>query len=444
MKKQDKLYYTAIVGSGPAGLFAAMEFVKAGKGNVIIIDMEPYPSGGLLNDCKLNLTPDIGMDIDELYIDRKTAETYIEHIDKVFLDYGANPDLYGVNPDMYREWVERAKRNDAELIPAKQRHIGTDMSKHVIAGMRKYLEKNGIEIFLGCRVEQIAKDGHFTLQTDKGDISAEHVILAPGRSGSKWLRDVSKKLGINYSNGKRIDVGIRVEMKRSSYPVTDVIYDPKFKMKSKYGTMVRTFCTNPGGRVRIENYDQFRLVNGDALKNKKTANTNFALLETVELTEPLTDPFVFGRLIASATNILGDGKPIIQRIGDFLDEKRSKMNTFFDNNRWFDKLTPTLKPGVLVTPGDIRMAYPYKTVKSLKEALIRLNKIFDNTILKEENIIYAPEIKFYSLFYDTDNRLQTNVKGIFVAGDGAGKSRGIVGAAISGMIAAKGVMHENS
>jgi len=181
------------------------------------------------------------------------------------------------------------------------------------------------------------------------------------------------------------------------------------------------------------------LINGDALKGYKTENTNFALLNTIELTEPLTDPFVFGRLIASMTNILGGGKPVIQRMGDFLDEKRSKMTTFNDSSRWFDKLTPTLSTGSLVEPGDIRMVYPYKIVKSLKEALIKLNKVFDNTILKEENLIYAPEIKFYSFSYETDKYMMTNIEGIFVAGDGAGKSRGIVGAAISGMLAAKGI-----
>lgn len=443
MKKQSDAYFAAIVGSGPAGLFAGMEFVKAGKGNIVIIDKEPYPSGGLLNDCKLNLTPEIGMDIDELHLTAEQAIEHIDYIDSVFMQYGASPELYGTNPAMYREWVERAKWNEAELIPARQRHIGTDMSKHVISGMRSFLESNGVRFILNENVKTIKKEKGFILQTEKSTIEAEHIILAPGRSGSKWLRDISGSLGIEYSNGKRIDVGIRVEMKRSSYPITDVLYDPKFKMRTKYGTVVRTFCTNPGGRVRIENYDQFRLVNGDALKNKKTANTNFALLETVELTEPLTDPFVFGRLIASATNILGDSKPIIQRIGDFLDEKRSKLASFYDNNRWFDKVMPTLKPGVLVTPGDIRMAYPYKTVKSLKEALIKLNKIFDNTILKEENIIYAPEIKFYSLYYDTDANMQTNIQGVYVAGDGAGKSRGIVGAAISGMLAARGSINED-
>lgn len=436
-------YNILIIGSGPAGLFCAYELCRNGVKDIIIVDENSYPSGGLLNDCKLNLTTDIGMDIDELHLNRKEAMSYVDEIDSIFLQFGAPSELFGTNPAMYGEWVDRALRNDVHLVPARQRHIGTDMSKRMIRRMREYLEENGVTFALNTRIESIEKrDEYIYAAKGKVHMQCSKMLIAPGRSGSKWLRNVARHNNIDYDNGKRIDVGIRIELKRKHYPITDVLYDPKFHIKTKYGTNVRTFCTNPGGRVRIEAYDEFKLINGDALKKTKTDNTNFALLNTIELTEPLTDPFLFGRLIASATNILGNGSPIVQRIGDFLDEKRSKMETFYDANRWFNELRPTLTPGKTVSPGDIRMAYPYKIIKSLKEALIKLNKIFDNTILKEENIIYAPEIKFYSLKYKTDNNMQSTAENIYLAGDGAGKSRGIVGAAISGLLAARGMLKD--
>ncbi len=437
MKKHYKII---IIGSGPAGLFCAYKLVKKGYNDILIIDANKFPSGGLLNDCKLNLSTEIGMDLNELQLSKKKAEKYISQIDDVFIKFGAPIELFGTNPAMYQEWIDRAKRNDAELIPAKQRHIGTDMSKKIIKKIRFFLEENGCEFLLGEKIKKIISGKDITLISNSKKIQCEKLLIAPGRTGSKWLRDISKDIGIIYSNGKRIDVGIRIELKREHYPITDLLYDPKFIIKTKYNTPVRTFCTNPGGRIRIEKYDEFNLINGDALKKTKTENTNFALLNTIELTEPLTDPFLFGRLFASATNILGNGKPIVQRVGDFLDEKRSKLDTFYDRNRWFNKVNPTLEPGKFVSPGDIRMAYPYKIIKSLKEALIKLNKIFDNTILKEENLLYAPEIKFYSFKYKTNKFLETSIKNIFVAGDGAGKSRGIVGAAISGMLVAEGMM----
>jgi len=436
------MYDVIIIGSGPAGLFAAYKMVKAGLKSVLIVDKSPFPSGGMLNDCKLNLTPDIGMELEDLHLTRERAVALINEIDSVFLEFGAPKDIYGEDGESYREWAERAEMNGVKLVGAVQRHIGTDMSKDVIRKFRKYLEDMGVEFTLSTDIEnvELADDGFELESTNNLDLRCRFLLIAPGRGGSKWLRDVSKRIGIKYSNGKRIDVGIRIEMRRESYPITEVLYDPKFKIRTKYSNELRTFCTNPGGRVTLEHYDDFKLVNGDALKNKKTDNTNFALLNTVNLTEPLTDPFVYGRLIASATNILGGGLPIVQRVGDFLDEKRSKEETFFEKSRWYDRVSPTLAVGKTVTPGDIRMSYPYKIVKSLKEGLIKLNKIFGNTILKEENLIYAPEIKFYSLLYETDEFMETNVKNLFVAGDGAGKSRGIVGAAISGMLASEGVM----
>lgn len=438
------MFETIIIGSGPAGLFAALNLVNNGKDSICIIDKNPFPSGGMLNDCKLNLSTEIGMDLGELRITKQKAKEYIDFIDKTFLSFGAPDELYGYDEKLYKEWAERAKKNDVEFIPSLQRHIGTDLSKKIIKNFRNYLEQKNVKIRLSTEIVYIEKkNSHFFLKSSTGEeFFSKYLLIAPGRSGSSWLREISKKLKISYSNGKKIDVGIRVEMKKESYPITDVIYDPKFKMFSKYKNILRTFCTNPKGRVTLERYDDFTLVNGDALKMKKTENTNFALLDTIILTEPLTDPFVYGRLISIATNILGNGKPIIQRIGDFLDEKRSKLETFFDKTRWFDRVKPTLQVGKLVTPGDIRMAYPYKIVKELKEGLIKLNKIFGNTILKEENIIYAPEVKFYSISYETTDELETNVKNIFVAGDGAGKSRGIVGAAISGLIASNGILNK--
>ncbi|HAV92882.1 TPA: hypothetical protein DCW38_06850 [candidate division WOR-3 bacterium] len=436
------MYDIIIIGSGPAGLFAAYNLVKNNIRSILIIDRNPYPSGGMLNDCKLNLTHEIGMDLEDLFLTVEDAKKQIKIIDDVFLEFGALKEIYGENQELYRDWTERAQRNEVKLVPALQRHIGTDMSKDVIKKFREYLEERGVSFKLSTNIEDIEKNdrGFTLLNKENGNFKCKYLVIAPGRSGSKWLRDVSKKIGIKYSNGKRIDVGIRIELRRESYPITDVLYDPKFKINTKYGNELRTFCTNPGGRITLEQYDDFKLVNGDALKNKKTENTNFAILNTVNLTEPLTDPFIYGRLIASSTNILGGGLPIVQRMGDFLDEKRSKADTFFEKSRWYDRVQPTLVIGSTVTPGDIRMSYPYKIVKSLKEGMIKLNKIFGNTILKEENLIYAPEIKFYSLLYETDRFMETSVKNLFVAGDGAGKSRGIVGAGISGIIASKGIL----
>jgi uncharacterized FAD-dependent dehydrogenase len=261
------------------------------------------------------------------------------------------------------------------------------------------------------------------------------VLAAPGRCGAYWFRDVAKELQIHHTFGP-IDVGIRLELNRKFYDaVTDNVYDPKFIFRtSRHGDKVRTFCTNPGGRVREENYLNFKLVNGDALSGRKTENTNFALINTVGLTEPFSDTTEFGQMIARQFFLLGGGKPIVQRIGDFREGRRSSLSTFNSVTRHFGQCRATYQ----AVPGDITLGMPARIIDNLWESLKNLDKIVPG-ILHPSTLLYAPEIKFFDTHFPTDRNLETNLEGIFVAGDGTGKSRGIVGAGISGILAAKGI-----
>jgi len=228
-------YDIIIIGSGPAGLFAAYNLIEKGIKNILIVDRNKFPSGGLLNDCKLNLTSEIGMDINDLYLSKEEADAYIQYIDNIFLDFGASREVYGLDESKYMEWVRRAQRNDVVLLPAKQRHIGTDMSKEIINKFREYLENMGVSFSLGFEVKGIKSDGVTHEVTDgMNNHTSDNMIIAPGRWGAKWLREISDELGIKFTNGKRIDAGIRIEMKKESYPITDILYDPKFKIKTKY------------------------------------------------------------------------------------------------------------------------------------------------------------------------------------------------------------------
>ena len=97
----------------------------------------------------------------------------------------------------------------------------------------------------------------------------------------------------------------------------DVIYDPTFFVQTqKYDDQTRTFCTNKGGYVALENYEDFVCVNGHAFRQKKSENTNFAFLSKVVLTEPVTDNQAYGESIGRLASIIGGGKPILQRFGD--------------------------------------------------------------------------------------------------------------------------------
>jgi uncharacterized FAD-dependent dehydrogenase len=433
-------YDALIIGSGPAGLFAAMELERLGMDRIAIIDRNPYPAGGLLNDGKLNFDYRIGIDLDELKIDRDTAQQLMEEIRQVFIRFPKCQQVTFVDKNEKIEALGNiAKEHGAQFIAPEQWHWGTDNGKAAVDYLRNYLKKT--EFLLETAVTSIAGHNDNTYhvfcshQQKKVCYAAKVVLAAPGRSGAYWFRDAAAKLNIRHNFGP-IDVGIRIELNRKYYDdVTDIVYDPKFIFRTvRHGDKVRTFCTNPGGRVRPENYNNFKLVNGDALSGRKTENTNFALINTVFLTEPFSDTTEFGQMIARQFFLLGGGRPIVQRVGDFREGRRSSNATFNSRNRHFELCKATYN----ATPGDITLGLPARIIDNLWESLKKIDKIVPG-ILHPSTLLYAPEIKFFDTHFITDENLETNVKGIFVAGDGAGKSRGIVGAGISGIIAARGI-----
>lgn len=435
-----KTYDVLIIGSGPAGLFAAIQLERMGFGSIAVIDRHTYTAGGLLNDGKLNFDHRIGIDLHELKIDVANAKQYIDEIKNIFIRFPRCRQVTSIeNNERIDVLMNIAHEHGVEFIAPEQWHWGTDNGKAVVEHLRSYLKKtvfileaevSTIETGTGHNYRIIARKREKNLQME-----APVILAAPGRSGAYWFRDTADTLGVCHNFGP-IDVGIRLELNRKFYDeITDIVYDPKFIFKTtRHGDPVRTFCTNPGGRIRLENYGRFKLVNGDALYARKTLNTNFALLNTVALTTPFSDTTEFGQMIALQFHLLGGGKPIVQRVGDFREGRRSSKSTFDSRTRHFELCKATCD----ATPGDITLGLPARIVDNLWESLKTLDKIIPG-ILHPSTLLYAPEIKFFDTHFPTDQNLETNVNGIFVAGDGTGKSRGIVGSAISGIIAAKGI-----
>ena len=433
-------YDVLIIGSGPAGLFAAIWLERLGIDRIAVVDRHPYPAGGLLNDGKLNFDDRIGIDLEELQIDRATAQGLMGEVKGILTGF---PRCRQVTFPDTNEKIEAirniAREHGAQFIAPEQWHWGTDNGKAAVDYVRSHLKTT--DFLLGTEVFSIEKDDgtgyRLICRRNRKEVRYRATVLlaAPGRSGAYWFRDRAEELHIHHDFGP-IDVGIRIELHRTLYdPVTDIVYDPKFIFTTaRHGDRVRTFCTNPGGRVRVEKYCTFNLVNGDALFARKTANTNFALINTVSLTKPFSDTTEFGQMIARQFFLLGGGKPIVQRIGDFREGRRSSAATFDSASRHFGLCRATYR----AVPGDITLGMPARIIDNLWESLKKLDKIVPG-ILHPSTLLYAPEIKFFDTHFPTDRDLETNVAGIFVAGDGTGKSRGIVGAGISGIIAAKGI-----
>jgi uncharacterized FAD-dependent dehydrogenase len=440
MEMVQEHYDVLIIGSGPAGLFAAIWLERLGLKNIAIADRHPYPAGGLLNDGKLNFDHHIGIDLDELKLTVEEAVRLIGQVKEIFTAFPECRQVTGSNRDERIEIIERiAREHNVQFIAPEQWHWGTDNGKKAVEYLRSRLFKT--KFLLGTDVTSIAGGdprGFKVLCRCNGkrvSFRADVILAAPGRGGAYEFRDMATQMGIKYNFGP-IDVGIRLEMNRKYFDsVNAVVYDPKFIFRTtRHNDRVRTFCTNPGGRVREENYYNFKLVNGDALATRKTENTNFAILNTISLTEPFGDTTEFGRMIAQQFFLLGGGKPLVQRVGDFREGRRSSLSTFNSVNRHYEVCEASYR----ATPGDITLAMPARIIDNLWESLKTLDKIVPG-ILHPSTLLYAPEIKFFDTHFPTDRNLETNIERLFVAGDGTGKSRGIVGAAISGIIAARGI-----
>ena len=444
-----------VIGAGPAGLFAAHGL--AGRLSVLVLDEKRRTGGaGALTDGKLNLSPHIGLDLAELGLTEEEAWRRIRAVDEVFLRHGADETLHGADEAGVRGWLDRVSwaRSrthrgswDITLVPALQRHMGTDRAHLVVDRLTASIRGAGAEFRLQTRVEGLERrdDGLFVVRTAAGALLARFVVAAPGRWGASWFREAARGLGVAPRWGA-IDIGCRVEVAAPVFAdITGVLYDPKFLFVTPtHGDRTRTFCTNPGGRVRMETRDGFRLVNGDALKGRKTASTNFAILNTVSMTEPLQDTAEMGRQIMAFANFWGGGSSlVVQRWGDLVAGRRSKRETFFSAEFGYDAMAPTLPPGPGVTPGDVSFAYPGRIVDNLRESLLLLARVIPG-VAHPSTTIYVPEIKFYDTKYDTDPTLQTTLPGLYVAGDGVGKSRGIVGAALNGTLAAEGILRSVS
>ncbi len=418
-----KKYNVVIVGTGPAGLGAAFELSDRGMTGILMIDRSRISTGGLRNDCKQNYTFPVGFP--QNIWEKKEADHYLAKV-KEHLSPRIKPHH---NLELY---TKRAKRLDVTLLEIDQCHVGTDRAKKLIEDLTGTLEQRGVQICL--ETEAVSVDitrKEITLGENNEKIPFVTCILAPGRSGAAWLQQIMKACGVSYSDNI-VDIGVRIEAREENYPIVKDYYDPKFHFAGN----VRTFCTNSGAAYVVrEKYDRYFSVNGHSFSSDRKPNglVNFAMLNTINLTDPVVSGQQFASILGEMAMQLSGGMPMMQRIGDFRLGKRSKWENF--NSDLYD-FEPTLSSA---TPGDIGLAIPAKILRRIWRAMKQLDTILPG-ILHPSTIVYYPEIKTYGnrpAFLDRHFQVQ---KGIYMIGDGAGTSRGITAAWASGIRAAEGII----
>ncbi|MEF9475398.1 MAG: FAD-dependent oxidoreductase [Candidatus Mariimomonas ferrooxydans] len=388
---------------------------------------------GAFSDGKLNLSKDIGGNLTK-YVDGPTLGKLITYTDSIYQRYGAPSHVYGDDTDRVEALKNVAEKNGLELIPSRIRHIGTDRCPELLKKIKAELNSK-IDIVFSKYVRTILLENDKVngVKTENGDvIYGDFVILAPGREGSLWLEEQARAMGFSLLKNP-VDIGVRVEVPASVLePLTRVIYEPKLIFYSKkFNDRIRTFCVNPYGEVVKEYVKGVWTVNGHSYSNRSTNNTNFALLVSTFFTEPFDEPHLYGRYIAKLANLLGDGV-ILQRLGDLQAGRRSTPARIARG-----RVKPTLEDAV---PGDLSFVLPYRYISNILEMLKTIDKIAPG-INSRHTLLYGVEVKFYSRQLKLDRNLETEIENLFAIGDGAGVSRGLIQASVSGVMAAREILN---
>ncbi|BCO10040.1 hypothetical protein GF1_24160 [Desulfolithobacter dissulfuricans] len=450
-------YDVIIVGAGPAGLFSAYYLCEHANLRVLLLEKGRGPlkrtcpitdnrrcqeckpcnilcgvgGAGLFSDGKLNYIHKLGKTDLTQFLPVAEARALIDETELIFNRFGMDGLVYPTDMQAARDIRKEAKRHGIDLLLIRQKHLGSDRLPGYIAGMADYITSRGVELHTSEYVEDIiVQDGRVQgVVTGRGEYRARFVILAPGRGGADWMGQVAERYGLGLHQ-RGIEVGVRVEVHNDiMQDLCETIYDPTFFIQTnKYDDQTRTFCTNFGGFVALENYKRFVCVNGHALHDKKSENTNFAFLSKVVLTEPVTDNQAYGESIGQLATLIGGGRPILQRFGDL---RRGRRSTWHRIRKGY--ITPTLSK---VVCGDIAMALPERILTNLVEGLTKLNQVVPG-VANDETLLYAPEIKFFATQVETSGSLETKVENLFVAGDGPGVAGNIVSASATGLIPAK-------
>ena len=465
----DKMKYDVIIiGAGPAGLFSAYELItKNKKLKIALLDkgssvehricpmnkkgvpcqncnpcaiLAGYGGAGTFSDGKLNFIPRLGKSDLTKYMSESDACKLIDETEEIFNKFKMDADVYPSNMDEAIEIRKKVAIAGSKLLLIKQKHLGSDHLPEYIQGICDYLEDKGVTLIERANVIDIKTESEtkHLVTYEKGKksevIEGKNIIVAPGRTGAKWIQELADKYGIPYLS-QSIEIGVRVEVRKDIMEdITNIIYDPTIFIKTDtYGDEIRTFCTNPGGFVAKENYYGYICVNGHALKDIKSNNTNFAFISKVTLTEPVTNTRLYGESIARIANVLGDGKPIIQSLKDLRNGRRSEWHRI---NKGF--IEPTLKDCVA---GDLALVMPHRIITNILEGLEKLDKIIPG-VNNDDTLLYGPEIKFFSNEIQTDNNFKLEKANVYFIGDGAGKAGNIVTAAATGLVAARDILEK--
>ena len=474
-----------IVGAGPAGIFTALEMIKKGSRQKIVmvekgqpvekrhcpkdvthkcVNCKPYchittgfSGAGAFSDGKLSLSYEVGGDLPSL-IGEELAQETIHYADQIYLEFGADTHIEGLEHEEERKEIrKRAIHAGLKLVDCPIRHMGTEKAQEIYLAIERYLQDHGVEMYFGYECtnlileDEACKGVSITNGKTDLDIYAKHTVVATGRRGADWLEKLCAEHNIAHAPGTvdigvrveviahapgTVDIGVRVEVRNEVMEtVNRVLYESKLVGYPKpFKNKVRTFCQNPGGFVSQENYDNdLAVVNGHSYKDLKSDNTNLSILCSHNFSIPFNQPIAYAQKVGELTNMLANGQILVQRFGDILDGKRTWQKELSQSN-----LRPTLPDAVA---GDITAAMPYRAMTNIINFIQAMDYVVPG-FAAQETLLYSPELKFYSNRVKMDTDFNTSLQGLHCLGDSSGWTRGLMMASIMGVLMGRKIAEE--
>lgn len=451
---KNKNYDVVIIGGGIGGLMCAYGLVEKNPNQKILLVemgkdlrnrscpmvkkqvdkcvkcnpcaiMEGMAGAGAFSDGKYIISTEYGGWLPDI-LEPNVVMNYIEKADSVLVHFGATTHRF--QPD--NELKQLCLQHDLHMQQATLKHLGTDANYDTMLALIDYLEDK-VEILCESKVVDVNKDTHEVFITNKESFSVtgDKIIFAVGRVGSRNFLSWCKENNIPTTNNQ-VDIGVRVELPSMVWEhFSKKIYEPKiFYRSKKYGDTTRMFCFNERGHVVTENTNGVLTVNGHSFKEeeRKTKNSNFALLSTIKFTQPFNEPIEYARDVAALANKISGGSVLVQRLGDLeagrrTDAARLKQSTTI----------PTLQ----AVPGDLSLCLPKRQLDNIIETLHALDKVAPGTA-NYDTLLYGVECKYYSARPECTNFEINGTKGIYAIGDGAGFTRSLSQAAANGLMVA--------
>ena len=446
-------YDVAIIGGGIGGLMAAYTIKKKTPNkSVIIIEKggtiesrkcvaqhgkscahcktcsitSGYAGAGAFSDGKFNLGTAYGGTLGNELGEEKALH-YILAADNILKEHSDNdyPDVYKSNDKLKLKCLQ----NNLQLLDMDVRHLGTDRNLLIMSRFIKTIERIGVILVENEEVTNIKPNADEYIvscgNNDNNSISAKNIIFAVGRGGTAFLSEFCKQNNIGMKSNA-VDIGVRVEMKDSIWnEFSSQIYEPKILYRTKtFEDRTRMFCFNKGGIVSAENNNGIITANGHSYSDnsKRTENCNFAILTSINFTEPFNQPTVYAANISGLANIIGAGNVIVQRFGDLIRGRRTNEHRLSQN---------TVKPTLKATAGDLSLVLPHRILTDIIETINALDNVAPGTA-NDDTLLYGCESKYYSVKPTMDDNFLI-APNVYVVGDCSGICRGLSQSAAMGL-----------